>query len=324
MEQNELISIITPVYNAKKYLNACIEAVLYQTYENFELILIDDGSKDGSAEICDQYQSADSRIKVLHKENGGASSARNAGLDFAQGEYIIFQDSDDILYPNALETLYTNLKIHKADMCIGSIDICKNDQEILNYSLPIEQDLIVVDEREYWNYTFINYTATVPWAKIYKKSVWKDVRFLEGVIHEDEQILQYMLCKCSKIVLLRQTILKQNIVDGSVMNRKFRYENLDKSEFMLYRYHYFHDKAWKEYYMKIFGEGTRVLLEGREKLDYKNDDKMSNRINKLYMLYKEVAKEILQEKITLSNRVRLHIFRISFPFYGLLRKIVSG
>lgn len=108
MEQNNtpLISVIVPVYNTEKYLDQCIQSVLAQTYTNWELLLIDDGSTDSSGAICDKYAAEDNRIRVFHKENGGVSSARNLGLDNAQGEWISFVDADDILYIDAISTLY--------------------------------------------------------------------------------------------------------------------------------------------------------------------------------------------------------------------------
>ena len=103
MKKNPLISVIIPVYNTEKYLRRCIDSVLAQTYTDFELLLIDDGSKDSSGIICDEYAAQDARVKVFHKENGGVSSARNVGLDHAQGEWITFVDSDDEVKPNWLD-----------------------------------------------------------------------------------------------------------------------------------------------------------------------------------------------------------------------------
>lgn len=114
----KLISIIVPVYMAEKYLNRCIESILCQTYKNFELILVDDGSPDTSGDLCDYWAGQDSRVKVIHKENGGASSARNCGLKIAKGKYIAFVDSDDWLEPNMYEQLYKLLEENKAQMAI--------------------------------------------------------------------------------------------------------------------------------------------------------------------------------------------------------------
>lgn len=101
---NPKVSVIVPVYNVEKLLQRCIDSILAQTFTDFELLLIDDGSKDKSGEICDEYAAKDSRIRVFHKQNGGVSTARNIGIDKAQGEWIYFVDSDDIVLPSALGT----------------------------------------------------------------------------------------------------------------------------------------------------------------------------------------------------------------------------
>ena len=118
----DLISIIVPVYSVEKYLGECIDSILRQTYENFELILVDDGSPDDSGKICDKYAERDERIKVIHKENGGVSSARNTGLDNAKGEYITFVDSDDIIDNRYLELMYKRIVEADSDMCFCRFD----------------------------------------------------------------------------------------------------------------------------------------------------------------------------------------------------------
>ena len=106
MSDNDLISIIIPIYNVEKYMEKCLNSVVNQTYNNIEIILIDDGSKDKSREICDNYAKKDNRIKVVHKENNGVSSARNTGIDMSKGKYITFIDSDDYIDTDYIETLY--------------------------------------------------------------------------------------------------------------------------------------------------------------------------------------------------------------------------
>ena len=112
---DELISIIVPVYNAEKYLPACVESLLSQTYGALEVILVNDGSKDGSAALCDTYAARDSRVRVIHQENQGVSTARNAGLDHAAGKYVAFVDADDYVKPDYLERLHGDMTAHDAD-----------------------------------------------------------------------------------------------------------------------------------------------------------------------------------------------------------------
>ena len=132
IKNNPKISVIVPVYNVKEYLSRCVDSILAQTFSDFELLLIDDGSKDRSAQICGDYAIRDTRIRVFHKENGGVSSARNVGLDNAHGEYVIFSDSDDYYcMDDCLEQLYNVARNNHLDIVRGEyIAVDKNGNEL--------------------------------------------------------------------------------------------------------------------------------------------------------------------------------------------------
>lgn len=121
--ESKLISVIVPVYNVEKYLSKCIDSILAQTYKNLEIILVDDGSPDNCPKICDEYAKKDNRIKVIHKENGGLSAARNVALDIAKGEYIGFVDSDDFIAEDMYEVLYNLAEKYNAE--ISSVSFYK-------------------------------------------------------------------------------------------------------------------------------------------------------------------------------------------------------
>src|SRR5690554_2285343 len=150
--ENELISIIVPVYNVEQYIEKCMVSILSQTYRNIEIILIDDGSTDNSGNLCDTYSAIDPRVKVIHKKNGGISSARNSGLEVAMGEYIGFVDPDDWIETNMYESMYSNIKRNNSEICICNYIIDGSDysrktelpfnlnvlnkQEILEFIIP--------------------------------------------------------------------------------------------------------------------------------------------------------------------------------------------
>ena len=133
MKKNDLISVIVPVYKVEQYLNECIKSIINQTYKNLEIILVNDGSPDDCGKMCDIWAKKDNRIKVIHKKNGGLSDARNCGIDIANGKYIQFVDSDDLLELDMIDFLYTNIQKYNCD-----ISICSNyifdEKEVINQS----------------------------------------------------------------------------------------------------------------------------------------------------------------------------------------------
>ena len=144
-----LISIIVPIYKVEKYLKKCIQSIMNQTYLNFELILVDDGSPDDCPMICDNYAKLDNRIVVLHKQNGGLSDARNAGLDVARGEYIGFVDSDDFIANNMYEKLLSGLLAEDADMAVCNFSYVDENYRFLdkrNLSMPVVNERLDLNE----------------------------------------------------------------------------------------------------------------------------------------------------------------------------------
>ncbi len=171
-----LISVIVPVYNLEKYLVRCIESIIGQTYKNLEIILIDDGSTDTSGQIIDEFKKKDNRIKVIHKENGGESSARNTGLRMATGEYIAFCDCDDWMDPDMYETLAWELNQENIDMVASGWykETDSSSQEIRN-ALPVNSQVFGRDELLKYLYMRDSYRGfAYMWDKLYKREILKD------------------------------------------------------------------------------------------------------------------------------------------------------
>lgn len=176
------ISIITPVYNVQDYLEKCVESILSQTFKDYELIIVDDGSPDKSSDIADEYALKDSRIKVIHKENGGAPSARNAGIDVATGEYLYFPDSDDWLEPQYLENMYKCARSSNVDLVISGFTIEQFENNIESSFVTSVDSHIFNNKSAVRNNIhryFNNMMVAVPWNKLYKASYIKnnDLRF---------------------------------------------------------------------------------------------------------------------------------------------------
>lgn len=199
-----LISIITPVYNTEKYLRQCVDSVLAQTYSNWELILVDDGSTDASSHICDLATRSTSKIKTIHQKNGGQSSARNRGLTRARGEYVTFLDSDDLLHPRFLELMSRQAFITKAPVVACKIKEFSYDLKPYSFfAIDMPSDKYTDNPKSILYHSEeatalalyqkkINLSAC---GKLYKSSLWKEEIFREGTGYEDLDILPLILLK---------------------------------------------------------------------------------------------------------------------------------
>lgn len=193
-----MISVIVPVYKVESYLDRCVQSVLCQSFPNFELILVDDGSPDNCGKICDEYAHKDNRIKVIHKENGGLSEARNYGIDSATGEWLFFLDSDDWIHPQTLEKLYKAATENNVlvSMCGYSETECESPA------------VDIYEKAEMWLpkelYLKHRITSTTAWAKLYKTDCFKNIRYPIGKLHEDEFVTYRILFEQEKIAFIDQ------------------------------------------------------------------------------------------------------------------------
>ena len=209
---NDLISVIVPVYNTEKYLRKCIESILNQSYTNIELLLINDGSPDSSAEICREYLHKDKRCYYFEKENGGLSDARNYGIERAKGEYITFVDSDDFLMDLALEKLHATALLGEADLVVGGFCYFDSpsfylfDRKVFG-NLPItivEKEFAVNQMDEMSDAPFLCYSTA--WGKLYKSSLFKEIRYPLGKYAEDQFTTWKLYLASEKIAVSNHTI----------------------------------------------------------------------------------------------------------------------
>ncbi len=215
--EKDLISIIIPVYNVEKYLKECVDSVRKQTYKNLEIILIDDGSKDNSEKLCDELAKEDNRIKVIHKENGGLSDARNVGIENATGEYIQFIDSDDFVEKDMIEILHNDICQEKADVSMCSLYLYKDGEkttdasykrEIFNKEQVLKE--ILLDER----------VRSYAWNKMFKKSLFESIRFPKGKVFEDIYTMSTIFQKANKIVFNDIPLYYYRQREGSILHNQ--------------------------------------------------------------------------------------------------------
>ena len=229
------ISVIVPVYNVELYLDECINSILRQTFTDFELILVDDGSSDKSGMICDEFGKKDARITVIHKKNGGLSSARNAGLDIAKGDYISFIDSDDWIDNSFLEKLLDGyLKYPNVDL-----SFCKYRRT--PEKGPSIGECSIISVEQMWNMYFENAFVVIACNKLYKADVFKTLRYPEGKIHEDEFVLHETLKSVSEAYFIEEELYYYRPNEKSIMhdNRRTSKRLINVLEALLLRIGYF-------------------------------------------------------------------------------------
>lgn len=206
----EKLSVIVPVYNSCHYINSLVESILAQTYKNIELILVDDGSTDGSNILCDNWAKQDIRIKVIHKANGGQSSARNKGMEIAKGDIIAFADNDDILHPQMYEIMIQELERYDCPVCACNFkNVLQAEIEDISFDPPAEASWI--GERELIE-DFFKPTWRVPiWNKIYRRSILKNVRFHDVHLGEDNRFSYNVIKRCKGMPFVETTMYFQRM-----------------------------------------------------------------------------------------------------------------
>lgn len=224
-----MISVIVPVYNVEKFLPKCIESIVNQSFRDIEIILVDDGSTDASGEICDLWAKCDERIKVIHKDNGGLSDARNKGIEMSSGEYLSFIDSDDYILPDYLLILYQILTSEGADMSVCQCFFV--DEQDRNLTELNDTDKITLIKgnficmREFLTNTDID---TVAWRKLYKSSLFvPEIRYPVGKYHEDVWTTYKYIAKCNSIVVSYKKLYAYRQRKGSIVNSQFNTKHLD-------------------------------------------------------------------------------------------------
>lgn len=198
MKEEKKISIIIPIYNVEKYLPACVESILQQTYKNLEVILVDDGSPDRCPAICDDLAQKDDRIRVIHQKNKGLSGARNTGIENAQGDYLIFVDSDDTVEQTLVEELYTYAEKWNCAIVACGRNYIFEDGQIVCKIAHDESKVYGFEEamQEMNSFRLFDMSA---WAKIYRKELFEDIRFPEGKLSEDYYIMYKLFDKAQTI-----------------------------------------------------------------------------------------------------------------------------
>lgn len=236
----DLISVIVPIYNVEKYMDMCIQSIVEQSYVNLEIILVDDGSTDSCPTMCDAWAERDSRIKVVHKENGGSALARNVGLDIAKGDYIAFVDSDDMMNRDMITILYNTAVEQNAD--IVECDYSIEENEVLNQTLHTISIDIYDSQRAMLGHIRDKVFRQVIWNKLYRTRSIDKIRFVEGKVIDDEFWTYRVIGNATKLARIEKKLYFYRQQDESVMHQRYSLTRLVSVEAHIERHKFISTK----------------------------------------------------------------------------------
>ena len=309
-----MISIIVPVYKVEEYLNRCIQSILNQTYKKFELILVDDGSPDHCPELCDEWAKRDKRIKVIHKENGGLSDARNAGIEIAVGEFVAFVDSDDWISVSYLELLMRAMQENDCEIVECETvrttgkntmtDIVVTDIGKAVVFQPEEAlELLIQDD------CFHQYV----WNKLYKRSVIQDILFEKGKTNEDEFWTYQIFGNAKRICKIDVPLYFYFQRSTSIMGTRYSLKRLDALEAKMQRQKYIEEiypglkeVALVNLFTSCIYQGQMSLSKLKGEQFYKAREQIDSIVNQI-----KITKGIM-DNMSLSTRIWTFMAKISF------------
>lgn len=289
MESKCLISVVVPVYNVKKYLSKCVDTIIHQTYKNIEIILVDDGSTDGSGAKCDEYQKIDSRIKVIHKQNGGLSDARNVGIKNATGKYITFVDSDDYVEYDYIEYLYNLMRKYHTNISFCKYFVERNgDSKIRNQGIDKKCNKIDAFEEILYAKDF----EVSAGAKMYLLEHFKDVEFPVGKLFEDNATTYKLIDKNDYVALGYGEKYHYVMRNNSITKKDFNEAQLyliDASDEMCS-------------YLSKYGELKNAIIRKKGIARISTLNRMINASSRNFVMEKKIRKEILEYKHILIDK----------------------
>jgi len=311
------LSIIVPVYNVEEYLCECIDSIINQTFRDFELILVNDGSTDNCGMICDSYAQIDSRVRIIHQENKGLSNARNTGIDIAKGQYIAFVDSDDFVDSNMYEIMVRELSERNIDMVVCGVNPFRDNQyKKSNYTVNKE---IVLSKDQCFEMILSagDIITTYAWNKVYKKEIFLNIRYPEGKHYEDIFVITDILSECDSVFVTSLKLYNYRKREGSITSSVYNKRDNDRIISSIKNYNFFlmhypnyviHAKAYlyKSYFI--------VLGKMAIDVDRVDSDDMKSIIR---ILNNELGFVLKSSEFTLSRKfsaiaLRIHplLFRI--------------
>lgn len=316
---NQIVSVIVPIYKVEKYLSRCVDSILQQTYKHLEIILVNDGSPDNCGTIADKYEKKDNRIKVIHKENGGLSDARNYGMRYVTGEFTLFVDSDDWLDHMLIEELVKASNKYKADIIQSAFYYAYDDYLLFDSRVYKNEKIPEIFDNKTLMYQLVKNekVKNFAWGKLYKTNLIKDIPFLKGVLFEDVFWAHLVMQRVSTYVSLNKPMYFYYQREDSIV-ANYTPRNLDiikglKERHKFIEEHYPHlvDESYKMI-LKMNLIHYNLLLRNREKDTTGSYRKEIQQYIKKQ--YPQLRKAVLNEKV-LKKQLRLFMLH---PFLNVL------
>lgn len=309
----DLISVIVPIYNVEQYLEQCIQSICIQSYKNLEIILVDDGSPDRCSEICDEWAQKDSRIHVIHKQNGGLSDARNVGIEYAKGKYIAFVDSDDWIEEDLFQKMWNELQCNNAQ--IAACKIVKVFEKSCEEQKIHSKQKIFSSKEALQTLLIGQDFCAVVWNKLYCRDIIGDIRFPVGRLHEDEFFTYRVMANASKLVLVSEGKYYYRQRGGSIMD-KWSVKHLDVLDAFNERMHFLKEYYPDLYVIDKFNFYLACACNGRELVSREQDDQTIQGRNKI-LKYSKLIRFSINDFFELGLKKSIFIVRGRIIFWKL-------
>lgn len=317
MADRPLMTLIVPVYNVEEYLDACVQSILAQTYSNLQIILVDDGAKDRSGQLCDKWAQTDARIQVIHEANRGLSGARNTGLEEAAGEYVMFVDSDDVLSPDLCRILYDALK-QGGDVAICDAVHIFDDKP---YEFEISQERTTLDSMEAIRLMWYQ-TAFLPsaWGKLYRRELFANRRFTEKRLFEDIDLMHEVFYDANGVVYDHSKLYGYVHREESITTKAFGERDLDILLIAEKILAFVQDKPE----LQKAAQAYAVTASLRVYLNAPKDASLADGVARAETMIKKYGKSVLADpNIRRKNRYALRLYFSAKPLMRFVYKFVN-
>ena len=307
-----LVSVIVPVYNVQDYLDDCVKSIVEQSYDNLEIILVDDGSTDSSGEKCDKWGFADSRIQVIHQKNTGLSGARNTGIEIANGQYIAFVDSDDYVHRDYIKLMYEACIDYDSKLCICGFKMVLNDKPSTFIDKEMKFESISQDTLFNQLYTQRNVATVVAWNKLYSIELFAGIRYPVGRQHEDESIIHLLIEKVSRAVWIEYPLYYYRQSPNSITRKAYNIKMLDELWSKEVRLDFFKSRHLDDLYQKALYVYCSRIISHIETMKAYKDEKFESASQHYKKQYLSSIKELSFQQLPLKKRIRLLLYRLRY------------